>query len=237
MPDTTMMTRVFELLIPPHGPVSVDVVARAERRRVGDRPWIGLCMVASLDGTTVVDHRSRALSSPEDTALLGALRRAADVILVGAGTVRAEGYGPPKKPDQRIGVVSARGDIDTTTALFASGSGFLVLPEDGPDTPAGVDVVRAGRGRVDLARAVRQLDDVTTRPIFVHFEGGPGLNASLVESGCLDELNLTISPRIAGGDGGRVVAGAAEAIRDYRLVQLARADSFLFGRWVRAEAA
>ena len=81
-------------------------------------PWVGLCMVASIDGSTVVDGRSSELSSANDTALLQQLRSIADVIVVGAGTVRGEGYGPPKKADQRVGVVTASGSVDTTLPLF-----------------------------------------------------------------------------------------------------------------------
>jgi riboflavin biosynthesis pyrimidine reductase len=229
---TDTMKTVYERLVPPTGVVGPDDLAAAERHRVGDRPWVGACMVAGLDGAVVIDQRSGALSSPEDTALLAALRRVADVILVGAGTVRAEGYGPPKKPGQRIGVVTASGAVDVTTDLFTSGAGFLVMPEGRAAPGDGIPVVRAGHGHVAIAEALRRLDQVLDPPTFVQFEGGPALNGSLVDSGCLDELNLTISPRIGGGDGPRLVTGAAEVVRDYELVQLARAGSFLFGRWV-----
>ena len=89
-------------------------------------------MVASIDGTTVIDQRSTGLSSAVDQEVLATLRSLADLVIVGAGTVRAERYGPPKKPGQRIGVVSHRGDIDPRLALFTSGAGFLILPEDAP---------------------------------------------------------------------------------------------------------
>lgn len=192
-------------------------------------------MVTSLDGAVEVDQRSAALSCPDDAALVSALRAIADVILVGAGTVRAEGYGPPKRAGQRIGVVTASGNIDTTTALFASGAGFLIVPEDGPPIPDGVDVVRAGTGTVDIALALRRLGDVVGNPTFAHVEGGPGLNGSLLDAGCVDELNLTISPRLAGGDSVRIVTGAESVVRDYDLVHLARSGSFLFGRWVHPD--
>ena len=71
------------------------------------RPWVGICMVASLDGATVVEGRSGGLSNPQDAAVLARLREAADVIIVGAATVRQESYGPPRKAGQRIGVVTA----------------------------------------------------------------------------------------------------------------------------------
>jgi riboflavin biosynthesis pyrimidine reductase len=212
--------------------VGVDDLYGVERPRPADRPWVGLCMIASLDGTTVVDGRSGGLGNATDTSVLGALRRAADVVLVGASTVRAEGYGPPRQRSLRIGVVTAQG-VPTDTPLFTSGAGFLVVPEDGPDVP-GVDVVRAGRGTVDLALALRRLGDVVAPPDFVQCEGGSRLNGALLASGCVDELDLTISPVLAGGDGHRVTTGARPTFERFELAHLGTEDGFLYGRWVRA---
>jgi riboflavin biosynthesis pyrimidine reductase len=222
-------------------PVTADELAAGDRRRVGARPWVGLCMITSLDGSTVVEQRSGALSSRNDAAVLGALRRAADVIVVGAATVRIERYGPPKKPGQRLGVVTTTGDVDPASELFASGAGFLIMPVDGPRAPAGerglIDTLRAGTGRVDLAQALTRLGEVVDDPTFVQAEGGPRLNASLLEAGCVDELNLTIAPAFAGGDGRRVTDGAPPEVTGFRLVQLVvDEDSYLFGRWQRSEA-
>jgi riboflavin biosynthesis pyrimidine reductase len=200
-----------------------------ERPRPIRRPWVGLCMVASVDGSTVVDHRSAALSSEADRMVLSTLRSLADVIVVGAGTVRAEGYGPPKKPGQRIGVVTHRGDIDLSLPLFTSGAGFLIMPRSAPDRP--VDTVRGGDDDLDLAEALGQLDAQ-----FVQAEGGPGLNAALAAADLIDELNLTISPTLAGGDGPRMVAGAAPIGRNLRLAHLLEDDGFLFTRYVRRSA-
>ena len=184
-------------------------------------------MVASIDGTTVIDQRSTGLSSAVDQEVLATLRSLADLVIVGAGTVRAERYGPPKKPGQRIGVVSHRGDIDPNLPLFASGAGFLILPEDAPAVQ--VESIRAGRGELDLAAALAQLDVG-----FVQAEGGPGLNGALLDADVIDELNLTISPQLAGGDGPRVVSHATAMSRRMRLAHLLEDDGFLFARWVRA---
>lgn len=234
------MTAMRRLFPDPPGPTSPDEVAADQRRRVGGRPWVGICMVSSLDGSTVLDQRSGSLGSPTDTALLGALRRAADLIIVGAGTVRAEGYGPPKKPGQRIGVVTGTGDIDVASDLFTSGAGFLIMPEDGPrarSSDAGpIETLRAGQGRVDVATALGRLGDVVASPTFVHCEGGPGLNAQLFEAGCVDELNLTIAPTVVGGVGARITNGARERPHGFTLHQLVEDGSFLFGRWRRAPA-
>jgi riboflavin biosynthesis pyrimidine reductase len=185
-------------------------------------------MVASVDGATVVDGRSGGLSSPADQAVLAALRQAADVVLVGAGTVRAEGYGAPRKSGLRIGVVTASGDVDPQSALFRSGTGFLVTTLDAPDH--GLPAVRAGHGRVDLAAAVSQLDgDV------VHAEGGPTLNAALLAADLVDEVNLTLSPTLVGGDGPRLVNGThAHPPRPLHLAHVCEVEGFLFLRYVRA---
>jgi riboflavin biosynthesis pyrimidine reductase len=223
----------IRVIHPSPGEVSVDELYGVDRPRLDDRPWVGICMIASLDGTTVVDGRSGRLGNQTDGHVLGALRRAADAVLVGASTVRAEGYGPPQRSSLRIGVVTSQG-VDTDTELFRSGSGFLVMPEDGPaDTDRSIDVVRAGRGRVDLALAVRRLADVMARPAFVQCEGGSHLNGALLASGCVDELDLTISPVLAGGDGPRVTTGAIPTFERFDLAHLATEDGYLYGRWVR----
>lgn len=203
-----------------------DAVDHVRRPHVDGRPWVMLCMVMSLDGTTVVEGRSGGLSHPVDAAMLSALRARADVIVVGAGTVRAEGYGPPRRRDQKLVVVSRRGDLDLTAPLFTSGAGVLALPEDAPDVP--VPSLRAGRGTVDLAGILSMLDaDV------VQAEGGPALNAALAAADLLDELNVTVAPFLSGGDGPRLTAGAPPLSHRLRLAQLAEHDDFLFMRWLR----
>jgi riboflavin biosynthesis pyrimidine reductase len=158
------------------------------------------------------------------------------VILVGAKTAAAEGYGPTSRPGQRIGVVTGSGRVDTTTELFSSGCGFLVLPEDGPRAPPGIDSVRAGHGAVDLVAALGGLTQVVPSARFVQAEGGPRLNGALVDAGCVDELDLTIVPALVGGDGARIVSGASESLRSMQLVHvLADDDGYLFTRWVRPD--
>lgn len=197
-----------------------------DRPRPPDRPWLGLCMVASVDGSTVVDHRSEALSSEADRQVLLTLRSLADVIVVGAGTVRIEGYGPPNKPGQRIGVVSRSGNVDLSMPLFTSGAGFLIVPKSAPQSP--VDMVRAGDDEVDLVAALGQLD-----ADFVQAEGGPALNAALAAADVIDELNLTISPVLSGGDGPRLLTGAESIGHRLALAHVLEDDGFLFTRYLR----
>ncbi len=194
-------------------------------------------MIASLDGSTAVDGRSGGLGNDGDRAVFAALRRAADVVVVGATTVRAERYRAPQRIDQRIGVVTSTGDVDLSVELFTSGAGFLIMPEDGP-TPLtrSIDVVRAGLGRADLAGALARLDDIMTPPTFVQAEGGPRLNGSLLEAGCVDELNLSLAPLLAGGACSRVIAGAHETVAPLAPVHvLVDDDGYLFTRWIRRD--
>ena len=218
------MRRLFDH---PTDHVTVREAYDVERPRPADRPWLGLCMVSSIDGSTVIDNNSRGLSSKADQEVLLTLRDLADVLIVGAATVRVEGYAPPRKPGQRVGVVSRRGDVDTSSRLFTSGAGFLVLPTDAPPTP--VHSVRAGVGDVDLADALAQLDVG-----FVQAEGGALLNGALAAADLIDEVNLTFSPQLAGGDGPRVTGGAAQLSRRMRLAHVLEDAGFLFTRYVRA---
>ena len=197
------------------------------RPRPEGRPWVAVCMVAGLDGSTVVDRTSRRLSNATDQQVLLTLRTFAQVILVGAATVRAEGYGPPRLEGQRIGVVSRSGDLDFDTPLFTSGKGFLVLPVDAPAVP--VLSVRAGIASVDIAAVLAQLDAQV-----VQAEGGSTLNGLLAAADCIDELNLTLSPHLNGGDGPRVTSGAPALSHRMALAHVLEDDGYLFTRYVRA---
>ena len=129
----------------PVSKISVEEAYGIARNRVATpngntRPTIGMCMVMSIDGSTVVDGNSRALGGPADLAVLLGLRKLADVIIVGASTVVVDDYGPPSKPGLRVGVVTRSATIDTNMPLFTSGSGFLITTETAA-TPADVDWV------------------------------------------------------------------------------------------------
>src|SRR3954452_1911959 len=116
-----------------------EAYVESARRRVGDRPWLLVNMIASLDGAIALGERSGGLGGPADQRVFMHLRDLADVIIVGAGTARAERYGPPRKAGQRIGVVTRRANLDWSTPLFTSGAGFVITTANAPDVP--VDAV------------------------------------------------------------------------------------------------
>ncbi len=200
------------------------------------RPRIAVCMVSSLDGSIAVAGRSGGLSNPNDAEVLRTLRRHADVVIVGAGTVRDESYGAPVRADQRVGVVTMSGDVDVAGPLFANGNGFLICPTD-TDAPRGVEVLsvaRHGTG-IDITEAVTRLADISGDGIAqVLCEGGARLNGALLEADLVDELNLTVSPLLIGGAGPRLSATDSEVMQRFELAQLiVDADSMVFSRWTR----
>ncbi len=228
----------IERVVPgPTGPTTVREAYDVERTPWPERPWIGLCMVASLDGSVTYDGLSGGLGNRNDLEVLLTLRELTDVVIVGAGTAQGEGYGPPRHPGKRIGVVTNSGRIDPDTDLFRSGAGFVITSE-AADVPAGVECLRAGPERVDLSAAMRRLDEVMPGVRYVQAEGGPTLNAAFHDADLIDEVDLTLSPMLVGGDGLRLTSGAVERRSRFELAHLLRdTEGYLFGRWVRQRGA
>jgi riboflavin biosynthesis pyrimidine reductase len=192
-------------------------------------------MVTSLDGSIAVDGASGSLGNPNDLEVLLTLRSMADMIIVGAGTANGEGYGPPAKTGQRIGVATNSGNVDLDSDLFASGAGFVITNESAAVDEARVDVLRAGRERLDIAAAVARLTEIDPGVTYVQAEGGASFNGSLLDHDLIDELDMTVSPHLVGGAGQRLTTGAIEALRRFELAHLlADSDGFLFSRWLRA---
>ncbi|RKS77685.1 riboflavin-specific deaminase-like protein [Motilibacter peucedani] len=240
------------LLPSPAGPLDDDALFEAYAYPV-DRPWVRGNMVASVDGAATADGRSRGLSSAADRRVFRVLRALADVVLVGAGTVRAEGYAAvlPKEtfPERRaaagqpptaaIAVVSRALDLDLGSALFTGGARTLVVTSEAAD-PARVaalaevaDVVVAGEHEVDLASAVDQLAERGLERVLC--EGGPGLLRDVVAADRLDELCLTVSPQLRAGDAPRVLHGPS-LFAGLALTGVLEEDGSLFLRYGRGGA-
>ena len=208
----------------------LEIYGTPRSRHSSGRPSIGLCMVISIDGSTVVEGKSTLLSNPADRDVLIALRSAAETIVVGAGTIREEMYEVPSKKGLRVGVVTRTGKMDLNTNLFKSGVGFLIMPEDAkqPDTEFDLEIVRAGKGNVDLQLAMSQLPGS-----FVQLEGGATLNASMFAANLVDEINLTISPMVTGADSPRLANGAPPLHSDYEVAHILEDNGFMFIRYLR----
>jgi riboflavin biosynthesis pyrimidine reductase len=222
--------------------------------------WLRANMVMSLDGAATMAGRSGGLSGEADRQVFAMLRALADVIVVGAGTVRVEGYGPVRPqegarwawlragrpPSPPIAVVTRSLGLDPASALLAAAPGhartIVITTEAAPparrEAVASVaDVIVAGRESVDLPAAVGALAGRGLRRMLT--EGGPHLLAQLTAAGLVDELCLTVSPLLSGPGPGRIVQASGPpaqptgAAGPLTLAHVLADDSYLLCRYLR----
>jgi riboflavin-specific deaminase-like protein len=212
-----------------------------------DRPYLVLNFATTLDGRAAIQGRSGPIGSAADTEMLQRLRTRVDAVMIGAGTMRAERYGRiVSDPDfrayrERTGldhdplavIVSNRLELPWDATLFTDGGGQVVVftasEEEPPETATPVTVVRHPDG-VELDRALAWLlEERNIKSILC--EGGPTLHGRLREGGLADELFLTIAPKIAGGEGPRVLEGALPDIDLVELTWLLESEGELFARY------
>jgi riboflavin biosynthesis pyrimidine reductase len=249
--DFASVARIW-VASPPMDSLPTDLVALAHAYPYpADRVWLRANMIASLDGAAWFGDRVEALGSAADQRLLVALRAMADVVIVGAGTIRAEGYGPlsaePDWPSVRAGrppvpplaIVSRRLDLDLDGPIFtkATSRTILLTTEAAPrdrlhQAERHAEVIVAGRDGLDWRTAVSELAARGHRRLLS--EGGPTVLARAAQSEVLDELCLTVSPMLAAGAAARILDGPAlPAPERFRLRALHADDDFLFLRYVR----
>lgn len=206
-------------------------------------------VVATLDGSaTGPDGLSGSINTGADRRVFALLRAAADVVLVGAGTVRAEGYGRVRAPREyarlRSGqpdaaplcVVTASGELPSGLLVSGSGEGDLLVATTtrAPGLPALREAIGpesllvTDADRVELAGLVA---DLRARGLSrVLCEGGPTLTRDLVGAGLVDEWCGTLVPRLVGGGGPRPLDGRPVQA-DLGLVSLLEAAGTIIGRW------
>jgi riboflavin biosynthesis pyrimidine reductase len=224
------------LISPESGPTPPAVIDAHVARSApcpSDRAFVRLNMISSADGGSDLAGRSGALGNRNDHAVFSALRAHADAVLVGMKTVVSEHYQPPTAPDQQIYVIAGSADVSGDVELFASGRATLVLPDDAGPAPRDVPTLRSGTGgRVDL-RGVQSL----LAGKVVMMEGGPTLAGLMVSLGLVDELFLTIAPRVIAGGSARVAHGLDADPTPWKLEHsFADDEGFLFLRYARPEA-
>ena len=227
----------------------------AVRPRPEGRPWLLANMVAGLDGSLAWNGRVGALSSDADRELFVRLRGLADGVMVGAGTVRAEGYGPVRLPEARrrqrlcdgrpavppLVVVTRTLSLDWEAPLWTEHAQLGVRPvvvtvADAPRDQLEraqhhADVVIAGERSVDLTVAMAALADREMGVVLT--EGGPTLLAELDAAGLLDELCLTLAP-FFGGDPLTMAhrPRAAAELSAFELAGLVQRDDEVFLRYL-----
>jgi riboflavin-specific deaminase-like protein len=238
-----------QLIYPEHRPISPEELAselRLHELAPPERPYLGINMVSSLDGKATLDWRTKGLSTEVDRRLFHHLRTQADAVMVGAGTAREERYGRMTKNEELSAKRVAEGRSAEAVAVVVSGR--LDLPPDLPllnepeqavliatgseaELPglgAHVEYVRVGD---DLPRLMAELHERGVRSVLC--EGGPMLNSFLFAAGIVDELFLTMNPKIVGGAAALTIVAGRELVEpvELDLVSVAEADGELYTRW------
>jgi riboflavin biosynthesis pyrimidine reductase len=217
-----------------------------------DRPTVRLNFVTSIDGAVTVDGRSAGLGSTGDRRVFDLLRMTCDAVVVGAGTLRAEGYGPMRLagpagawrrdrgrvPDPVLVAVSRSLDLDPAHPMFVDAPVRPIVitsagaPIDRRTALSRVaDLLVHGEGEVDLPAAVTALTALGHRNLLC--EGGPHLLGTLTGADLADEMCLTVSPALAGPGAGRITAGPVTAVRDMALAGVLVSDDVLLLRYAR----
>ena len=234
----------------------LDLLGLAEAYAYPRERWLRANFVASADGAAYVGGLSGGLSSPADKQVFGILRVLADVVLVGAGTARAEEYKPARRRPALASLRAGRPAappialVTRTLGLNLASPLFAEAPPDArtivitcaasdddlcAEAAKVADVIVAGDEAVDLAAALDALRDRGLSRVLC--EGGPRLFGDLAAAGLVDELCLSLSPMLAGPGAARIIDGAhLGAARPLALTQvLAADDGFLFCRYSAAD--
>ncbi|MEX2658620.1 MAG: pyrimidine reductase family protein [Acidimicrobiales bacterium] len=221
------------------------------------RAWILANMVAGLDGSTAIGGRVGQLSSPSDAALFKLLRSVADVVLVGAETVRRERYGPVRLPDEvkaareaagkppvpPVAVVTRSLDLDWSAPLFSeaheASPTMLVTCDAAPEDRLAqarrhAPVLVAGAERVEPEAAVAALTERGASTVLC--EGGPTLLGELVAAHLLDELCLTMEPLMGGDPLPVAVSAGSTDPKRYRMAHALMDGNTLFLRYLSEPA-
>jgi riboflavin biosynthesis pyrimidine reductase len=220
--------------------------------------WVRGNMIASLDGGATAAGKAGGLAGPGDRSIFSLMRHAADVILVGAATVRVENYSGAQVPDvQRdarrrrgqaevppIAVVTRTGGLDPDALFFTRTDVrplILTAAKYVDDTRVRLsrvaEVIDASGPDPDAVDVSTALKVLAERRLFrVLTEGGPLLLSQLIESDLLDELCLTIAPILAGGAAKRIASGPGEVSTRMRPAHLlSDGEGYLYTRYVRGD--
>lgn len=217
-------------------------------------PWLRMNFVSSLDGAATRGGRSGHLGDSADRRLFELLRWRADVVLLGAGTARVEGYGAMRLAEDAtrwrvahglsaqpvFAVVSGALDLDPASPIFTQApvTPIVFTVAEAPalrrsELAQVAEVVDVGRRTVDPAAIRAQLAERGLKRI--HGEGGPTLFGTFLATGVVDELCLTLAPTLESGAAARIAHGAPTAPTEMELVGILRSGSELLLRYLRQD--
>jgi riboflavin biosynthesis pyrimidine reductase len=229
---------------PQHGLTDDDVIDAL----AVTEPTVRANFVSSIDGATALNGRSGGLSGDADKRHFELLRRVADVVLVGAGTVRDEGYGALRvsessalwrtehgmPPHPVFAIASRRLDLDPTSPIFTEAPvrPIIVTEESADAAPFAslAHVIAVTDDAAGLSAALAAVRALGLQQVLC--EGGPSLFAALLAADLIDELCLTVAPTLVGGDGPRLVGGDIPPTA-MRLAHVLRGGDELLVRYLR----
>ncbi len=239
------------VLGPRTGPTAVDDLPAAYPWPPG-RLWVRAMMVMTLDGATVgPDGRSRSISSDGDRRVFNAARRFSDVVLIGAGTFRAERYRPMRSTEEvaqarqaqglarapQVAIVSASLDLPWEEPIFAeSDLRPLIVTTEAADPERlsrardHAEVLELPGAEVDVSHLFAELGRRAQHRVVC--EGGAVLLATIGRLGLLDEVDLSVSPLLPGG--GQVATGSPVPSPEPLELEhvIVDTDGFLYTRYV-----
>ena len=222
------------------GADSLTGLLNRDARPAIERPWVLVNMVTTLDGAAALSGRSAGIGGEGDRLLFSAIRSVADLIVVGAGTARAERYGPALS-GARIAIISRSLDLPTDLPLFSEADegaprpiviGPTSAPADRRQDLASVADVISTSAEVTPGAILDIARDLGARTVLC--EGGPTLLAQFAGADLIDEWFVTVGPMVASGPTGRIVTGAEEHIRNLSLSRVWEHDGELLLRYLRA---
>ncbi|MGC1851394.1 MAG: dihydrofolate reductase family protein [Solirubrobacterales bacterium] len=241
-------------LLPDPAPTTVEEQLDAYRpweHPHADRPYVAMNFAATVDGRAAIHGVSGPIGSDADTAMLAGLRTRFDAVMIGAGTMRAERYGRPvpnqakREQRERLGlphdplmvIVSGGLDLPWDAPLFTEGGRVLIFTAseaEPPETATSLRVVRH-EGEVNLGAALAHLRQKRgVRALLC--EGGPRLHGQMQAANLVDDLFLTIAPKLVGGGAPRIVEGDLPGVEPLELAWLLEEDGELFARYSRHAA-
>lgn len=220
------------------------------------RSWLRMNFVSSLDGAATRAGRSGGLGDAADRRLFELLRRAADVILLGAGTARTEGYGAMRLDDEAaawrtehglapqpvFALVTRRLDLDPGSPIFTEApTRPIVYTTAGPpavdrraELEAVADVVDASDRTGSVSPRLLRADLEARGHLRIHSEGGPSLFGSFIAEGAVDELCLTLAPSLESGGARRIATAPTPSPTGMTLASVLRAGDELLLRYLRS---
>jgi riboflavin biosynthesis pyrimidine reductase len=217
----------FRQLYPEPATVEVGELLSTLGLRAGDhpdRPHTVVNFISSVDGRATLGGRSGGLGDDGDRAMFHGLREQVDAVMAGTGTLRTERYGrvlgKPERRERRAAkglppeplavVVTRSGQVPTDIPLFAEPEARILLCTgeelDLPDLAAQVEVITGHTSLAEVLRLLRHEHGIGS----LLCEGGPMLFGSLLQEALVDELFLTLAPKLAGGGLGPTITMGVE---------------------------